>query len=86
MQKYILTARQQGAEVGDIVTALASGGYNLTVGASGTLGYKGTITLGFNLAIVQPLQTGQSIVPGQQYLVSVIGDEALASQVVVAGQ
>src|SRR5712692_5417766 len=86
IQKYILTARQQGAEVGDIVTALASGGYNLTVGASGTLGYKGTITLGFNLAIVQPLQTGQSIVPGQQYLVSVIGDEALASQVVVAGQ
>ena len=34
----------------------------------------------------QPLQGGQSIVPGQQYLVSVLGDEALASQVVVAGQ
>jgi hypothetical protein len=86
MQKYILTAHQQGAEVGDIVTALASGGYNLTAGASGTLGYKGTITFGFNLPIVQPLQTGLSIVPGQQYQVSVIGDEALASQVVVAGQ
>lgn len=87
MQKYILTAHQQGAEVGDIVKALASGGYNLTVGASGTLGYKGAITLGFNVpVVVQPLQTGQSIVPGQQYLVSVLGDEALASQVVVAGQ
>jgi hypothetical protein len=87
MQKYILAAHQQGTEVGDIVTALTSGGYNLTVGASGTLGYKGTITLGFNVpVVVQPLQTGQSIVPGQQYLVSVLGDEALASQVVVAGQ
>ena len=68
------------------MTALASGGYNLTAGASATLSYKGTITLGFNLHIVQPLQGGQSIVPGQQYLVSVLGDEALASQVVVAGQ
>ena len=68
------------------MTALASGGYNLTAGASGTLSYKGTITFGFSLPIVQPLQTGQSIVPLQQYLVSAIGDEALASQVVVAGQ
>ncbi len=86
IQKYILTAHQQGVGAEDVVTALASGGYNLTAGASATLGYKGTITLGFNLHIVQPLQGGQSIVPGQQYLVSVLGDEALASQVVVAGQ
>ena len=86
IQKYILAAHQQGVGAEDVVTALASGGYNLTAGASATLGYKGTITLGFNLHIVQPLQGGQSIVPGQQYLVSVLGDEALASQVVVAGQ
>ena len=86
IQKYILAAHQQGVGAEDVVTALASGGYNLTAGASATLSYKGTITLGFNLHIVQPLQGGQSIVPGQQYLVSVLGDEALASQVVVAGQ
>src|SRR2546422_10552310 len=86
IQKYILTAHQLGVGAEDVVTALASGGYNLTAGASATLGYKGTITLGFNLHIVQPLQGGQSVVPGQQYLVSVLGDEALASQVVVAGQ
>jgi len=86
IQKYVLAAHQQGVGAEDVVTALASGGYNLTAGASATLSYKGTITLGFNLHIVQPLQGGQSIVPGQQYLVSVLGDEALASQVVVAGQ
>src|SRR5712691_1076446 len=86
IQKYILAAHQQGVGAEDVVTALVSGGYNLTAGASATLSYKGTITLGFNLHIVQPLQGGQSIVPGQQYLVSVLGDEALASQVVVAGQ
>src|SRR3989441_10621572 len=86
IQKYILAAHQQAVGAEDVMTALASGGYNLTAGASGTLSYKGSIALGFHLAIVQPLQTGQSIVPGQQYLVSVLGDEALASQVVVAGQ
>src|SRR2546427_8924370 len=86
IQKYILAAHQQGVGAKDVVTALASGVYNLTAGSSATLSYKGTITLGFILHIVQPLQAGQSIVPGQQYLVSVLGDEALASQVVVAGQ
>jgi len=86
IQKYILVAHQQAVGAEDVMTALASGGYNLTIGASGTISYTGTITLGFRLHIVQPLQGGQSIVPGQQYLVSVLGDEALASQVVVAGQ
>src|SRR3989449_6385391 len=86
IQKYILAAHQQAVGAEDLVTALTSGGYNLTIGASGTLNYTGNITLGFNIPYVQPLQAGQSIVPGQQYLVSVIGDEALASQVVVAGK
>src|SRR3989449_10673748 len=86
IQKYILAAHQQAVGAEDLVTALTSGGYNLTIGASGTLTYTGNITLGFNIPYVQPLQAGQSIVPGQQYLVSVIGDEALASQVVVAGK
>src|SRR3989449_4770468 len=86
IQKYILAAHQQAVGAEDLVTALTSGGYNLTIGASGTLNYTGNITLGFNVPYVQPLQAGQSIVPGQQYLVSVIGDEALASQVVVAGK
>ena len=86
IQKYILAAHQQGMKAEDVVNALASGGYDLTAGASGTLSYKGSITLGFNVPFLQPAPTGQSIVPGQQYLVSVIGDEALASHVVVAGQ
>ena len=83
IQRYILAVHQQGMGAEQIYSALASQGYNLTSGASGTVSYKGTITYGFSLANIQ---SGQSITPGNQYLVSVLGDEALASQVVVAGQ
>ena len=83
LQKFILAQYSPGMERDDFTKALASEGYSLTAGASATLSYQGTITLGFQL---QKIAAGQSVVPGQQYLVTVIGDEALASYVVVAGQ
>lgn len=56
-------------------------GYNLTTGASATLSYSGEIVLG--LGLKNP--NSQTIVSGQQYLVTVVGQDALASVVVVAG-
>ncbi len=83
IQKYILSAYQQGTAGESLMDAFASGGYSLTAGSSGTVSYKGTITLGFHLSAIPTIP---SIVPGQQYQVTVLGDEALASQVLVAGQ
>ncbi len=83
LQRLALALNPLGFGRNDLMQVLASEGYNLTAGASATLSYQGTITLGFQLV---QLDSGQSIVPGQQYLVTVIGDEALASYVVVAGQ
>ena len=83
LQKFVLGQYSPGMERNDFMRVLASEGYNLTAGASATLSYEGTITLGFQLV---QIAAGQSVVPGQQYLVTVIGDEALASYVVVAGQ
>ncbi len=53
-------------------------GYNLTAGASVTFSFSGTLSLGFNK------RHTESKVSGQQYLITVVGDEALASIVVVA--
>lgn len=53
-------------------------GYNLTVGGSYSFSYTGAIQLGFGLT------RGLEIVPGQQYLVTVLGDQAIASYVVTA--
>ncbi len=83
IQGFGLAQFAPGMEPNDFIHVLASEGYNLAAGASATLSYQGTITLGFQLV---QIAAGQSIVPGQQYLVTVIGDEALASYVVVAGK
>jgi len=83
LQKFILTQSSLTPDRESILDALASEGYTLAAGASTTLSYTGMVTLGFQFQSIQPVQ---SIVPGQQYLVTVLGDEALASQVVVAGQ
>ena len=55
-------------------------GYNLTAGSSATFSYTGPIGLGYET----PRMMQPAIVAGQQYVVTVIGNDALASQVVVA--
>jgi len=55
-------------------------GMNLTAGSSTTLSYKGSISFGF-LSI---LKSQGSVVAHQQYLVTVVGTQAVASFVVVA--
>jgi hypothetical protein len=64
----------------DIRIGLMSLGYNLTSGSSATFSYTGPIGLGYEI----PRMMQATIVPGQQYAVTVIGTDALASQVVVA--
>jgi uncharacterized protein DUF4382 len=64
----------------DIRVGLTSLGYNLTSGSSATFSYAGPIGLGYET----PRMMQATIVPGQQYVVTVIGTGALASQVVVA--
>jgi len=55
-------------------------GYNLDVEDSKTFTYSGQISLNLRARIHQ-----QGVVPGQQYLITVVGQEALASMVVIAG-
>ncbi|MCS4539708.1 MAG: DUF4382 domain-containing protein [Thaumarchaeota archaeon] len=77
LQKY-LGSQDHGA----LKRGLFQGsGYNLTTGATATLSYNGEIVLG--LGPKNP--NSQTIVAGQQYLVTVVGQDALASVVVVAG-
>jgi hypothetical protein len=57
-------------------------GYNLTVGSSVTFTYSGTIVIGY------PALEGSvssTMVSGQQYVVTVLGTEAVASYVVTTG-
>lgn len=61
-------------------TALLNSGTSLATGSSATLNYSGNVLLNFGSGSVQV--TG--VVPGQQYLVTVIGANTYASTVVVA--
>jgi len=83
LQKFELSQPAQGQERNSFLKALLGEGFNLAKGTSATLSYSGVVTFGFNL-LNHRLNT--SIVPGQQYLVTLLGDEALASYVVVAGR
>jgi hypothetical protein len=76
----------QGRGAGEIANALLDlTGYNLTAGSSVTLRYRGAVTLGFWFA-PRPQSGVSQVVPGEQYMVTVIGTEAVASYIVVAGQ
>jgi len=55
-------------------------GYNMTVGGSATLSYSGPVVLGFGLQPNLPFV----LVPGDQYVLTVIGENAVASTTVVA--
>lgn len=60
---------------------LGVAGLNMSSSASSTLSFSGTIKLGLGLN----LGLGAGIVSGQQYLVTVVGDNSFASTTVVAG-
>ena len=72
-----LTANVQSSVSADV---FRTAGLNLSSGASAALSYSGPINLGF----LGPSVGKGSIVPHQQYLVTVIGTQAVASIVVVA--
>lgn len=57
-------------------------GYNLTVGSSATFTYNGHIVIGYP-ALKE--STSGTIVTDQQYVITVLGTQAVASTVVVAG-
>lgn len=57
-------------------------GFNVTAGSTASLTYSGQVT--FGLQLLKKVSTS-SVVTGQQYLVTVLGEESLASMVVVAG-
>lgn len=63
-----------------IVEALQNAGYSLAANTTASFSYSGQINLGFSFGSIAP----RMIVSGQQYLVTVIGEDALAGQVVVA--
>lgn len=64
-----------------VVTMLGGVGYSIASGASATFTYSVQIQLGFGMGMRQ----SNTIVSGQQYLVTVMGDGALASYVATAG-
>jgi hypothetical protein len=60
-------------------------GYKLATGEHVTLNFTGSITFGFGGVL--PMKTSfepQQVIPGDQYLVTVVGPQALAEYVVVA--
>ncbi len=92
LEKYLQTSPPSGGPREVLIQLLGNMGYNLTAGASQTLTYTGEIPLGYGLPSTLPVHpttsnstTGVSVVAGQQYLITVVGEQALASTVVVAG-
>lgn len=79
IQRSIRTMMSDELERSEIFGLLGSAGYNIASGASANFTYTGQIRLDFRMGS----QTS-NIVSGQQYLVTVLGDDALASIVVVA--
>ncbi len=59
-------------------------GYQLGAGKSVTLTFTGTVSLGFSLRQMLQSQSAQGVVSGDQYDITVIGQQALAAYVVVA--
>lgn len=66
-------------QTASFLEGLRSSGYNMTAGATATFTYSGQINLGFTRQFVN-----QSVVAGQQYMVTVMGNDSLAGYVVVA--
>lgn len=64
-------------DMDDIIGLLGGSGYSLPAGGTATFSFAGQVSLGFGMQ-------AQRIVAGQQYLITVLGTDALASTVVVA--
>jgi len=78
----VFSARGGGASALSVYQSiLGVAGYNLTKGASATFTYSGQIFVAPILQGVSP----NGIVPGTQYLITVLGTQAVASIVVTAG-
>lgn len=81
LRQFVASALSNGSEkFGEIRDAFVNSGQNLTAGSSATYIYSGQINLGFSFEG----SFTRAVVSGQQYLITVIGTDALASQVVVA--
>lgn len=81
VQNIFPTPMMEGESHGTVANAFfGQGGLVLAAGASHTLDYSGSIQLGFSLHIISV----GTVVPGQQYLITVLGDQSVASIVVVA--
>ena len=59
-------------------------GYQLGAGKSVTLTFTGTVSLGFSLRQTLQSQSASGVVSGDQYDITIIGQQALAAYVVVA--
>jgi uncharacterized protein DUF4382 len=79
-QFFQTTMMNESQSFDEFRTAFTITGYNLTAGSSATFAYSGTINLGFAFTggLTHP------VVSGQKYLVTVIGTDTIATQVVVA--
>ncbi len=82
LHQFVTTVVPMGGDqaLEDVREGLTSQGFNLTAGSTAAFSYTGQISMGFSL---EKMIQG-TVSPGQQYLVTVIGTDALASQVVVA--
>ena len=65
-------------------TVFSGRGYNLTVGQQIKLMYNGEIVFGFGLPMGGTPFKPTNVIPGSRYLITVIGDGALARTLVVA--
>jgi len=78
----VISARGGGESAKSVYESiLGTAGYNLTKGSSATFTYTGQI---FTAAIFKGSEPG-SIVSGQQYTITILGTQAVASTVVTAG-
>jgi hypothetical protein len=70
-----------------VANILTDMGYKLATGEHVTLSFTGSITFGFGGIL--PMKTSftpPGVIPGDQYLVTVVGPQALAEYVVVASK
>jgi len=86
LQQFVRTVVPLGGDESfhDIRTGLANLGYNLTAGSTATFSYTGPIGVSLPFPGMGHVKGIPIVTSSQQYLITVIGTDALASQVVVA--
>ena len=68
----------------NLQAVFTNSGYQLAAGKSVTLTFTGTVSLGFSLRQMPQSTSAPGVVSGDQYDITVIGQQALAAYVVVA--